>query len=309
MAERGTRFPVIIYGPEGCGKTALLRQSAKIFESYGYAVIYYSPVEKELDSALYLSVGVRDVVKDVLAAIASFVGRDGFVHRVFELITKVMKFQRRVAILADDVFEAIGIEKAEIYVKALLNLIEYPPSRIDSVVVLVGSSEGLSRKAIERHSWARTVGMWNMTRNGFRQLYDQVPGDKPAFEDVWRWVGGNPRYLAKLYEAEWDPETVVEELAGKRELRLIAREWRRDLEEAVNDPDYLWEEYARLEEMVKRLVELNFIFENVPRREYLWIDEPPPERDPSLGIGREFSWQTPLHREAVRRVLEELSKR
>ncbi|GAB6944937.1 hypothetical protein JCM14467A_17190 [Vulcanisaeta sp. JCM 14467] len=39
-----------------------------------------------------------------------------------------------------------------------------------------------------------------------------------------------------------------------------------------------------------------------------WIDEPPPERDPELGIGRYVAWQTPLHREAVRKALEPASK-
>jgi len=37
----------------------------------------------------------------------------------------------------------------------------------------------------------------------------------------------------------------------------------------------------------------------------LWIDVPPPERDPELGIGRYVAWRTPLHREAVRRAIEE----
>ena len=41
------------------------------------------------------------------------------------------------------------------------------------------------------------------------------------------------------------------------------------------------------------------------RYEYLWVDEPPPERDPELGVGRNVAWQTPLHREAVRRALRE----
>jgi len=27
-AERGTRFPVVIFGPEGCGKSAFLRQAS-----------------------------------------------------------------------------------------------------------------------------------------------------------------------------------------------------------------------------------------------------------------------------------------
>jgi predicted AAA+ superfamily ATPase len=27
-AERGTRFPIVIFGLEGCGKTAFLRQAA-----------------------------------------------------------------------------------------------------------------------------------------------------------------------------------------------------------------------------------------------------------------------------------------
>ena len=44
----------------------------------------------------------------------------------------------------------------------------------------------------------------------------------------------------------------------------------------------------------------------VHREPQFWIDEPPPERDPELGIGRHMAWQTPLHREAVRRALEEV---
>ncbi len=40
------------------------------------------------------------------------------------------------------------------------------------------------------------------------------------------------------------------------------------------------------------------------RSEKLWIDQPPPERGPELGVGRHAAWQTPLRREAVRRALE-----
>jgi len=41
------------------------------------------------------------------------------------------------------------------------------------------------------------------------------------------------------------------------------------------------------------------------RSPQLWIDEPPPEKDLGLGVGRYVAWQTPPHREAVRRALRE----
>jgi hypothetical protein len=42
------------------------------------------------------------------------------------------------------------------------------------------------------------------------------------------------------------------------------------------------------------------------RREgWAWMDQPPPEEDPEIGVGRRVAWRTPLHREAVRRTLAE----
>jgi len=39
------------------------------------------------------------------------------------------------------------------------------------------------------------------------------------------------------------------------------------------------------------------------RDQYFWIDTPPPKRDLELGVGENVAWQTPIHREAVRRAL------
>jgi hypothetical protein len=51
-------------------------------------------------------------------------------------------------------------------------------------------------------------------------------------------------------------------------------------------------------------VERNFILYNIyERQQIFWVDAPPPETDPELGIGRNVAWQTPIHREAVRRAL------
>jgi hypothetical protein len=40
------------------------------------------------------------------------------------------------------------------------------------------------------------------------------------------------------------------------------------------------------------------------REPWLWIDQPPPQKDLEIGIGKYVAWQTPLHREAVKRTLE-----
>jgi hypothetical protein len=55
---------------------------------------------------------------------------------------------------------------------------------------------------------------------------------------------------------------------------------------------------------VKELIARNLIVYNVYDRDvWLWIDEPPPERDVELGIGKYVAWQTPIHREAVKRAI------
>jgi hypothetical protein len=54
--------------------------------------------------------------------------------------------------------------------------------------------------------------------------------------------------------------------------------------------------------LLHRLIELNLIVDEIPRRDpVFWVDEPPPEKDRELGIGKLAAWQTPLHRGAVKK--------
>jgi predicted alpha/beta-fold hydrolase len=39
-AERGARFPVVIFGPEGCGKSAFLWQVSAMLRELGFDVFY-----------------------------------------------------------------------------------------------------------------------------------------------------------------------------------------------------------------------------------------------------------------------------
>jgi hypothetical protein len=45
-AEKSTRWPVVIFGPEGCGKTAFLRQAASGLRELGYDVFYIDPLHR-----------------------------------------------------------------------------------------------------------------------------------------------------------------------------------------------------------------------------------------------------------------------
>jgi len=150
--------------------------------------------------------------------------------------------------------------------------------------------------------------MWNMAKEGFRQLYEAIPGAKPPFEDVWRLTGGNPSALATLHENRWSWRDAAAALMEQRRLPLVVnsltpteRAW---LQEAVEDPDTLFA--GERINLLNKLTELNMATDIVGRQEHLWADQPPPERDLELGIGRRVAWHTPLHREAVRLALGEV---
>jgi energy-coupling factor transporter ATP-binding protein EcfA2 len=306
-AERGTRFPVVIFGPEGCGKTAFLRQAAAMLRELGYDAIYVDAAHLHFTA----HTDVTDVVRGLIEAAAetSGVAQLKLANLAIDIVKELLDRWGRgkVAVLVDEAFQAVGLDKAGIYVKSLLNLIEYPPRSYERIIAVAATSEGLSRREIGRHRWGRLMMMWNMPREGFRQLYEKLPGPKPPFEEVWRWTGGNPSVLAVLYEYRWRWDDAVRAFIEQRGVAYIIRSLtpteRTWLEEAVGDPDTLF--VRERMSLLNKLVEINVVAEVMGRYEYLWVDEPPPEKDPELSVGRYVAWQTPLHREAVRRALRE----
>jgi len=311
-AERGTRFPIVVFGPEGCGKTAWLKQAVELLREGGYDVVYVDPLHREY----LVHTDAREVAERFARAVAEATGTAELklAYHAIDAVKDLLRVWKRrsVAVLVDEAFQAIGLERAGAYVKSLLNLIEYPPESYENIVAVAVTSEGVSRREIGRHRWATLMPMWNMSREGFQQLYEQLPGGKPPFDEVWRLAGGNPWVLSLLYQAGWSAESVVEELSRKKRiaslLLSLSPEERGWLAQAVEDPDTL---FARERiPLLDKLVDLNLIVDSIEGREtWYWVDQPPPERDPELGVGWHIAWQTPLHREAVRRALEEAARR
>jgi len=306
FAERGTRFPVVVFGPEGCGKTSWLRQSAEVLRELGFSVIYFNPMRREF----LADVGIKSIeerVVELLRRVSSAHALASFMGLVIDLARDAIKLGRgRVAVMVDDAFQYVGDREAALFVKGLLEIVEHPPERYECVVAIAATSEGTSRREIGRHLWAKMMPMWNMSRKGFEELYEKVPGPKPRLEDAWAITGGNPRILSQLYEAEWGVDAVIKNLIDSKGLDYFASSLTSDergyLLEAIEDPDTL---LARERiPLLNRLVELNLIVDTMPeRRQDFWIDEPPPQKDLELGIGKRMAWQTPLHREAVRKAV------
>ncbi len=106
-AERGT-YPVqVVYGPEGCGKTAWLRQSAELLKELGFDVIYINPVEREF----LAEVGVEDLRRRLIDILREATDNAWIkaVWAVIDLARELIKVGRgRIAVLVDDVFQVIG---------------------------------------------------------------------------------------------------------------------------------------------------------------------------------------------------------
>ncbi len=313
LAEKGEIInPVVVYGPKGCGKTALLRQTIYLLEDLGYDVLYVNPTSNLTEETLYCSQKISNLVQEILKLVPEPYSRlvDTVLKAAGYILKKLSK--PRLAVLLDDIFQAIGLDKAELYIKALLNLMEYPPGEYESIFVLVTSSEGLTRARIGRHRWARIMLLWNLTKEGLRKLYEQIPGQKPDLEQVWKFTGGNPWLLRDLYMFNWNYDTTLKNLIQSRNMDAFInsirgnREILDTLRDIVNDPDTIVKEYHREEvrNLEEELVKLNLMIEVWPRENIFWLDTPPPERDPELGIGTRYAWQTPAHREAVRILIE-----
>ena len=305
FAERGTRFPIVVFGPEGCGKTAWLRQAIEILKERGFNVVYFNPMRRELLAELGIK-SLDEMALELLRKAASIHALASFVSSVIYIAREAVRLGRkRLAVIVDDAFQYLGGREAAFAVKGLLELIEHPPESYESIVAIAATSEGLSKREIGRHLWAKIMPMWNMSKRGFEELYEKLPSSKPDFDEVWRLTGGNPRILAQLYEASWDVEEVVSQLTRSKELtKDFVEKWRPYLERVVEDPQSLWEE-GPPNGFREELIAKNLVVYNIYERDLrLWIDEPPPERDLELGIGKDVAWQSPLHREAVKRALE-----
>jgi len=137
------------------------------------------------------------------------------------------------------------------------------------------------------------VGMWNMARGEFEELYyiarGQYPG-APPFGDVWAVAGGNPKLLFAWAKRGWSLVRLTLRLMavfGPAVQRLVQRGFEEDLARAVEDPDECGSACNAL--WLSGLMSAAFIARPAPSRE--------------LGVGRYFGWTAPLFKDIVAKIL------
>ncbi|ABM80598.1 ATP-binding protein [Hyperthermus butylicus] len=315
LAERGSGVPIYLYGPEGCGKTRLLRELvARLREHSSYLVAYIDALE-ERDPGRAVA-GSDELRRLILDAVRSAGGGPLGVILVYAVARVLASIERRlvegrhVVIVVDDVARPLGLDSVEAYVKSLLRLVEYDLAEKNpaSVLVVASTSEGLSLEKLKRHpTWVSVKLLWGLPREGFEELAGLLgaPGTE-LVGDVWRFTGGNPRALIQIATVyQWnikawlrdlDASIIVPVLAEAKARGLLA-----ELREVLEDPDsIITSATPGLQQVGQLLVEHNLLI-------YKAIATLTGESIPAnqeLGIGRYYAWQLPAYRILLRKHLQ-----
>ena len=148
--------------------------------------------------------------------------------------------------------------------------------------------------------------MWNMEREGFRDLfYELNPPNNMSFDRVWNLFGGNPGKLIELaYRYEWKLSTMLKIYEARiRELvkRIIRRGLIKELREFVDnilDAENSTDE--RMELLENMLEEENLVlYKRWPLLTYEVFDNAYPE----MGIGKSYAWQVPMYKDLIRNII------
>ncbi len=123
MFERGSTFPKAIYGPEGCGKTTLLKYLVHRVSEVDSAIAVYTDALKGNDPAEAVFSSVRATYEVASAIAVELPIGMALAEKVLQLFKRLHERislrGKKVLLVVDDVYRAIGLESAERYTKSM----------------------------------------------------------------------------------------------------------------------------------------------------------------------------------------------
>jgi len=311
--------PLYIYGPEGCGKTRLLKEFVSMFRDfYGDEAfaIYIDALEREsVEKALFTSTGISIALNIIAEIIDRSVGvGSSLIERISTLLEKIIGIHRLrdsyVVVAIDDVASVIGLDKVEWYVKWLFELMNKLNSfyRPRSINFIVTTSEGFSRELVSRHGHSHIVLMWNLKKEAYKEMFLKIsPPKNIDFEDIWNTLGGNPRKLIELATVyTWDLKAMIKSYTVKaREIieKVISMNLLQELKTFLEDIDAPRKQPSEnMAKLVKILIERNM----VTYIDWPTLTEEELKPDTAIGIGKAYAWQAPLFKIAIEKALKSI---
>ncbi|MDK6029358.1 ATP-binding protein [Ignisphaera sp. 4213-co] len=177
---RGTVFPFVIYGPEGCGKTSLLRFVARELRSYGDTVVVYVDALEGFDVEKALFSSHREIIDFVQNLISVPLGAS-IARAVMRVVSRFAQGvgieNRNVVVILDDVYR---------YTKSLYEWIGYlhEKYRVSNTAIVLTTSEGISKRILSKHTYVSIHMMWNLPRRGFEEFVEQL-NPHIDVEEIW----------------------------------------------------------------------------------------------------------------------------
>lgn len=328
LNEKQMYLPLFIYGPEGCGKTTLLREFTTSFNNYfskGFALYVNAESESWRPQEVFTVPKIySELIHEIALSLAEFLnvplsqiaGRIAgrYVSAMLEKIylRRLRGRVDRLFIAIDEIVKSIGLPSIEGYAKSMYNEINFRNEQHPFFGVILNyiaaTSEGESLELLGRHSYISIMIVWNMLRRDFEELYYRVkeyfPGSAPPFEDIWKLLGGNPRRLIELAQKyQWNVEYFLKDLVNTYRdsiMRIRKKGFTDMLKAIIEDPDNVFRDEVSID-IRDYLVGMNLLInKSLPT---LTREEIP--QDLEIAVGKYYAWQTPIYREAVKKILME----
>ncbi|MEM1545323.1 MAG: ATP-binding protein [Candidatus Methanomethylicia archaeon] len=321
FVEHTPATPLYIYGPEGCGKTRLLKEFTNRLGRLadGKAVsVYIDALEgREIGKAILTPRFSSDilevayeVVKELQIPLGSALAKSIslFISRIFNKIYRRKLEGYSVFIAVDDVVKAIGLDDVERYVKWLYELQwkimeEY---KLNSLLFIVTTSEGESLDLVSRHRHSYIRFIWNLPIGDFEKLVQYLnPPESVSPDYLWRLFGGNPGRLIELATTyRWCIEDWLNTLEYHTVRRaveeIIGRGLKDSLKDAIEDSDvFSLRVTPQTLELRNILIKHNLIIYK-PNKSIADKEIPP---DLELGIGKYWAWQIPAYKILLEKLL------